>query len=158
MALWLFQFASAGTAVGAIVALAAAIVVYLLLQRSFKQTTEELRNGFERRIDSLENTIRDLASKAAQPAAPVQAKAAPVAAAPASARAPAPVVAAKTAEAQEIAPEMLLVLAAAVTAFLGKKVRIRSAKMVYSPESNNAWSQQGRVFVQASHNIAQRGY
>jgi len=50
-----------------------------------------------------------------------------------------------------------LILAAAVTAFLGKKVRIRSAKMLYAHESFNAWSQQGRVVVQASHNLAQ-GY
>jgi hypothetical protein len=49
-----------------------------------------------------------------------------------------------------------LVIAAAVTAYMGKKVRIRSAKIVYSQESFNPWSQQGRVFVQASHNLTQR--
>jgi hypothetical protein len=59
---------------------------------------------------------------------------------------------------EEITPETVLILAAAVTAFLGKKVRIRSARMVYSHESFNSWSQQGRVFVQASHNLAQRGF
>ncbi len=58
----------------------------------------------------------------------------------------------------EITPEMLVVIAAAVTAFLGKKVRIRSAKMLQSPyEVVNPWSQQGRVFVQASHNLRSRG-
>ena len=47
--------------------------------------------------------------------------------------------------------------AAAVTAFLGKKVRIRSAKTLQSPyEIVNPWSQQGRVFVQASHNLRSR--
>ena len=61
-------------------------------------------------------------------------------------------------EAVEVTPEMLVVIAAAVTAFLGKKVRIRSAKMLQSPyEVVNPWSQQGRVFVQASHLLRSRG-
>jgi len=54
-----------------------------------------------------------------------------------------------------VTPELLVVIAAAVTAFLGKKVRIRSAKMLQSPyEIINPWAQQGRVFVQASHNLS----
>jgi len=58
----------------------------------------------------------------------------------------------------EVTPEALVMIAAAVTAFLGKKVRIRSAKMLQSPyEVVNPWSQQGRVFVQASHNLRSRG-
>ena len=61
-------------------------------------------------------------------------------------------------EAGEVTSEMLVVIAAAVTAFLGKKVRIRSAKMLQSPyEVVNPWSQQGRVFVQASHLLRSRG-
>src|SRR5271166_3485066 len=52
----------------------------------------------------------------------------------------------------QVSPELLVVIAAAVTAFLGKKVRIRSATMLQSPyEIVNPWAQQGRVFVQASH-------
>jgi methylmalonyl-CoA carboxyltransferase large subunit len=58
----------------------------------------------------------------------------------------------------EVTPEILVVIAAAVTAFLGKKVRIRSAKMLQSPyEVVNPWAQQGRVFIQASHNLRLRG-
>lgn len=58
----------------------------------------------------------------------------------------------------EVAPETLVVIAAAVTAFLGRKVRIRSAKMLQSPyEVVNPWAQQGRVFIQASHNLRLRG-
>jgi methylmalonyl-CoA carboxyltransferase large subunit len=57
----------------------------------------------------------------------------------------------------KVTPEVLVMIAAAVTAFLGKKVRIRSAKMLQSPyEVVNPWSQQGRVFVQASHNLRPR--
>jgi hypothetical protein len=60
---------------------------------------------------------------------------------------------------EEISAETLLVMAAAVTVFLGKKVRVRSAQMLQTPfEIINPWSQQGRVIVQASHNLSPRGH
>ena len=53
---------------------------------------------------------------------------------------------------EEVPAEILILISAAVTSFLGKKVRIRSAKMLQSPyEIVNPWAQQGRVIVQASH-------
>ncbi len=59
---------------------------------------------------------------------------------------------------EEVSPDMLVIIAAAVTAFLGKKVRIRSAKRLASPyEIINPWSQQGRVSVQASHLLGRVG-
>jgi methylmalonyl-CoA carboxyltransferase large subunit len=61
-------------------------------------------------------------------------------------------------ETGEVTPEVLAMIAAAVTAFLGKKVRIRSAKMLQSPyEVVNPWSQQGRVYVPALHYLRSRG-
>ena len=55
---------------------------------------------------------------------------------------------------QPIRPEDLVIIAAAVSTFLGKKIRIRSARMLQSPyEIVNPWSQQGRVSVQASHTL-----
>ncbi len=60
----------------------------------------------------------------------------------------------QTSAAQEnpVTPDILAIIAAAVSAFLGKKIRIRSARMLQSPyEIVNPWSQQGRVSVQASH-------
>ena len=53
---------------------------------------------------------------------------------------------------EEVTPEIIMVLSAAVAAFLGKRARIRSARLVRTG-SSNAWAQQGRVFVQASHNL-----
>jgi len=54
-----------------------------------------------------------------------------------------------------VAPEIMSMIAAAVTEFLGKKVRIRSARMLQSPyEVINPWAQQGRVSIQASHILA----
>ncbi|HEY1730206.1 MAG TPA: hypothetical protein VGG15_00560 [Terriglobales bacterium] len=67
---------------------------------------------------------------------------------------PAPPVANQMSTAHEKAvhPDVLVIIAAAVSAFLGKKIRIRSARMLQSPyEIINPWSQQGRVSVQASH-------
>ena len=66
---------------------------------------------------------------------------------------PAPVSAGSS---QEVTPETLSVIAAAVTAFLGKKVRVRSAKVLQTPYSVERWARQGRVMIQASHNL-QRG-
>lgn len=53
---------------------------------------------------------------------------------------------------EEVAPETIMILSAAVAAFLGKRARIRSARLVRAAPSS-AWAQQGRVFVQASHNL-----
>lgn len=123
------------------------VAVYLLLQRTLNRTVEKLRGEWANEFRSLMVAAHreekpELA--AARPAPVPQ----PVAVSPP----PAPVAAKR----EEASPETLLLIAAAVTAFLGKKVRIRSAKMLYSHESFNAWSQQGRAVVQASHNVAQR--
>jgi len=84
----------------------------------------------------------------------------PAVAAPAPAPAPAPQPAVEKAAApapapapaEEVAPEIILVISAAVAAFLGKRARVRGARLVRTAPSN-AWAQQGRVFVQASHNL-----
>jgi methylmalonyl-CoA carboxyltransferase large subunit len=54
--------------------------------------------------------------------------------------------------AEEVSPETIVILSAAVAAFLGKRARIKSARLVRTAPSS-AWAQQGRVFVQASHNL-----
>lgn len=53
-------------------------------------------------------------------------------------------------EEEEISEELVLVLSAAIAAFLGKKPHIRQIRLLRSP----AWAQQGRVTIQASHMIA----
>ena len=57
---------------------------------------------------------------------------------------------------QEVTPETLSIIAAAVTAFLGKKVRVRSAKPLQTPYDISRWARQGRVIIQSSHNLVQR--
>ena len=124
------------------------------LQQKFEGWSGELRKQSEQQAAELAGTVRALEAKLADLARAQTAAPKP---APATVPAPAPAVAAPAKPAEEIAPELLVVMAAAVTVFLGKQVRIRSAKMLQSPyEIVNPWAQQGRVFVQASHNLWQR--
>jgi hypothetical protein len=58
---------------------------------------------------------------------------------------------------EEIPAEILAVIVAAATAFLGADIRILSAQMQHSPnESVSRWTRQGRASVQASHNLRTR--
>jgi len=50
----------------------------------------------------------------------------------------------------EISEEELIAISAALGAYLGVRVRIRQIRLVSSP----AWAQQGRVSIQASHNLS----
>jgi hypothetical protein len=55
-------------------------------------------------------------------------------------------------------PETVAVLTAAATTFLGKKARIRSVQLQPAEQSGaGTWAQQGRTFVQTSHNPRSRG-
>jgi methylmalonyl-CoA carboxyltransferase 12S subunit len=60
-------------------------------------------------------------------------------------KAPAPPAAAPVE--QGVSEEVVLVIAAAVAAFLGKKAHVRQIRLLGSA----TWTQQGRVTIQASH-------
>jgi methylmalonyl-CoA carboxyltransferase 12S subunit len=71
----------------------------------------------------------------------------PIAAAPVAAS-PVPIV--PTPEAAEAPGEdIVLVLAAAVAAFLGERARVHQIRLI----SSSAWAQQGRVSIQGSHRL-----
>ncbi|MFZ0313633.1 MAG: hypothetical protein WAL85_13075 [Candidatus Korobacteraceae bacterium] len=53
----------------------------------------------------------------------------------------------------EVTPKTVSIIAAAVTEFLGKKVRIRSVKVLQQPDGVSRWVRQGRAIVQGSHNL-----
>jgi hypothetical protein len=53
----------------------------------------------------------------------------------------------------EVTPRTVSIIAAAVTDFLGKKVRVRSVKMLREPNLVSRWVRQGRAMVQGSHNL-----
>jgi methylmalonyl-CoA carboxyltransferase large subunit len=87
---------------------------------------EELRRLSER-VAALEND-RDTGSPIVSNSRPASIASAPVA--------------------EGLSEEIVLVIGAAVAAFLGKKAPIRQIRLLGSA----AWSQQGRVTIQASHN------
>jgi methylmalonyl-CoA carboxyltransferase 12S subunit len=68
---------------------------------------------------------------------------------PASVAAPAAVTAPPTPQEQPLSEEIMLVIAAAVAAYLGERTHIRVVRLVPS----HAWAQQGRVSIQASHQL-----
>ena len=53
----------------------------------------------------------------------------------------------------EITPELLVIMSAAIAAYLGKNVRIRRARFI-SEQGESAWSQLGRVSIQSSHTFS----
>jgi len=105
------------------------------------------RRMVRREVERLESLIESRNGKAAPASAPAPVPTtAPVIAVQPAPKAPEPE------KVEEVTPETIMILTAAVAAFLGKRARIRSARMVRTAPSS-AWAQQGRVFVQASHNL-----
>lgn len=97
---------------------------------------------------TLESVMAELAAMRREMQAQITELASQVAALKAMARAP---------EAGEVSPEELVMIAAAVTSFLGVAVRIRSARRVEGEaEHASAWALQSRVFVQAAAHAARR--
>jgi methylmalonyl-CoA carboxyltransferase large subunit len=120
-------------------------------QQDITETLEELRAqmaALARRLERLE------AVAASPPNVPKAAEAPPPAPGPAPEAAaavpaaPAPVTKAPP-EAPEISEEEILAVSAALAAYLGVRMRIRSIRLMGSP----AWAQQGRVSIQASHRL-----
>ncbi len=117
-------------------------------QGALAEVLEALRAevaGLSQRLAALE------ASVGAKPKSPSgsPAAAAPVAAPPVAAP-PAPAAPAKASE--EINQELILVISAAIAAFLGVKPHIRQIRLV----SGATWAQQGRATIQASHALSVR--
>jgi methylmalonyl-CoA carboxyltransferase 12S subunit len=110
-------------------------------RKTAKNATEELLA----RIAELEERIARL--EAARDAAVAGLVGATPVVRPVTAAAPAP---APPPPREEIGEEVLLVIAAAVAAFLGERAHVRQVRLVGS----DAWAQQGRVSVMASHRWA----
>ena len=118
---------------------------------------DSLRQALELQIDELRTRQAELAEQLKGMQRSMTAmelkKAEPVAAPPQKVEAPKPEMKPQPAapKPEAIPEEIMLVIAAAVAAFVGKSARIRSAR--YMHEGQSPWAQQGRVFVQASHNL-----
>jgi len=159
------KFNWADLAVMAAMAAAGFAICYAALRRRQQQALAEQQQATERQLTALADAIRTLEDKVAElsriPA--LQTSAVPEAETAGAHQteevsASVAVEQEDNLEDEEVPAEMMGVLAAAVTAFLGKQVRILSARKLQSPRQvTSPWSQQGRVFVLASHNLRARG-
>ncbi|MDR3774903.1 MAG: hypothetical protein P4L26_16230 [Terracidiphilus sp.] len=155
-----------GTELAAMAVLGAAgfAVSYIALQRRLQRALAAQQEATERQLSALAKTLRDLEHKLAElnQISDLQASAASEfemesAAEVAEAAAPVAEEQEEELEEEEVPAEMMPVLAAAAAELLGKKVRILSARKLEAPRQGlSPWSQQGRVFVQASHNLRAR--
>jgi methylmalonyl-CoA carboxyltransferase 12S subunit len=118
-------------------------------------------------LESLRQELGRLGERVAALEAAVAPRDVPIASAPAgSSRQPAQQAAARTkaaladqaarpagapsSRADGLDEELVLVISAAIAAFLGKKAHIRQIRLIGS----GAWAQQGRVTIQASHALS----
>ncbi len=103
-------------------------------QVSLKSLSEQIE-ALQRQIEALTGRLARIEGYGPQAAPPT------AAATPATAIPP-------TAE-EGITEELLLAIAAAVSAYLGKRAPIRQVRLL----SSQTWAQQGRAYIQASHRI-----
>jgi len=104
--------------------------------------------GLSRELSRLGERVAALEAAAASPvptAATVKKE--PETKAPRLAPSPPP---AQPAVADGLSEELILVIGAAIAAFVGKKAHIRQIHLIPSA----AWAQQGRVTIQASHELS----
>jgi hypothetical protein len=124
--------------------------VFVSWRRSLKRTSAEL----QRQIDSVSERVQALeqAGEARTiSTVPESRKMEP------SGEAALPPMASKAQPLEEITPETLAKVTETVTVLLGRKVHVRSVKLLPTPDAIvNPWAQQGRAVIQASHNFSQR--
>jgi hypothetical protein len=115
--------------------------MYALLKRRLRRSVARQQLEAERQLDALTTTVKALEARVAE-LTRLQAGR---------------MRAGETAGAERVEPQILAVITAAATAFLGKNVRVRSARLAPAADDDaNPWSQQGRVMVHTSHNLRAR--
>jgi len=139
------------------------------LKRTCDQIRAEVRLESQRQIDALSENVRTLERRGEIAAAPASAIEVPDrkpmdSAKPMPSTDPhGPVAGAaatgSAATTEEITPEILRTITETVTALLGRKIRIRSVRILQTPDAAaSSWAEQGRAVIQASHNLIQRGH
>jgi hypothetical protein len=131
--------------VGVLLQLAApAVIVGLLLYFGLRKQTDSMQKaiaeGLARQNATMQAgfaALREEMKAAVPPPVPVAAAVAP---------SPEPV-----ATPQRISEDQLMILSAVLACHFGKRVKIRSARVITVGSGSNVWSQQGRAAVQASH-------
>jgi hypothetical protein len=128
------------------------IAGYFLLVRTLRLTVLDRQRELEHRVAMLAEVIRSMELRLSEQGESSESTEAHDAE-PESIRAAEP---AHRQEGGEIPAEMKVVIAAAAVAVLGPKARVLSAQAVRADDVVSPWSQQGRVSVQASHNLRVR--
>jgi methylmalonyl-CoA carboxyltransferase large subunit len=118
--------------------------------KDWAQVAETLE-ALGRELSRLGERVAALEAAASAPAVPVPSAAPAPRPKPAEAQ-PNDAVATnpKPAGAEGLDEELILVIGAAIAAFLGKKAHVRQIQLIGSA----AWAQQGRVTIQASHALS----
>jgi type II secretory pathway pseudopilin PulG len=132
----------------------ACTAVYAGLMRAMRRAVGEKQRETERQLGAMAATVQALQARVAELGGQEALRALP------SERA-ATFNAAENADGpkqESPEPEIVAVLTAAASTFLGKKAHVRSAQLRPAERSSaGAWAQQGRAFVQTSHNPRSRG-
>ncbi len=136
------------------VVIAGWVVLLIVLRRGLARRGEELRLEFRQQIDSLSASVTALERAiAARTEATERESTVANAGVPSEAVAQGSV----TQASDEITPETLATITKTITALLGRKIHVRSVKLLPTPDSgSNPWAQNGRAVIQASHNFSQR--
>jgi alcohol dehydrogenase class IV len=133
---------------------AACMAVYAAMARAMRRAVAEKQRETERQLSAMATTVNALQARVAELGG-LHAMPAPQGESAANSI-PAENEGGQKQESPE--PEIVAVLTAAASTFLGKKARVRSAQLAPAePSSAGAWAQQGRAFVQTSHNPRSRG-
>ena len=135
------------------IVVAGCAVSYFLLLRRLRQTVSENQREMDRRLSALTEVITSLETRLAESGPFADYAAQDILPESMPEVTDKPVVR----ETESIAPEIQVAIAAAAVAFLGRNARVQSARVIASHDVVSPWSQQGRVIVQASHNLRSRG-
>ncbi|MGA7288684.1 MAG: hypothetical protein WBX02_11355 [Terriglobales bacterium] len=134
--------------------IAGGVVLSIALRRGLARRCEELRLEFRRQIDSLSANVTALERTIATRNAPAKGESTVTrAGATSEAVAQGPLMQVS----DEITPETLAAITKTITALLGRKIHVRSVRLLATPDAaSNPWAQNGRAVIQASHNFSQR--
>lgn len=127
-------------------------VGYFLLMRTLQRTVLDRQRELERRVAMLAELMRSMELRFGEQGPSSESTAAQNVE-PELIRAADP---ADRQEASEVSAEVQVAIAAAAVAVLGPKARVLSARAARPEEVVSPWSQQGRMSVQASHNLRLR--
>ena len=140
-------------AVAGAIAMAGCTLIYAAALRALRRAIAERQQAADRQLSALATTVKALQARVAELGGMERASGE---AGSAEGTASATENMAGE-EGEQLKPETLAAITAATTAFLGKKVRVRSVRpLPAAQDSVGAWAQQGRVFVQTSHNLRPR--